>query len=362
MRERRRSILHVDLDPFFVNVERSLDPSLRGRAVVVGGGDDSGLVAAASAEARRAGVRPGQPVAAARRLCPEAVLRPGDLEAYGRVSDEVTAILLTASRRVERPSADEAYVDLTPEGPGAPAPGGAVETIKDELQRRLGLDASFGLASSRLAARIASSWAKPRGFLLVLPGYEASFVARQPLAALGDLPPHLEAALDKAGLGTLGQVAEADEAVLAAAVGPAAAARLREACRGETEEPIAVSAPPAWVQEETAIRDRRADRRALEEIVDALARRACRRLRPFGLLTRQVSVEVRRPGDCLRRSEAFSPGVADDETVAAVVHGLADPLLEPAETVRAVQVRLGRLEPPGSQAPLFLEAFRSVRR
>ena len=122
MKERRRHILHVDLDPFFVNVERSLDASLRGRAVIVGGGDASGLVAVASAEARQAGVVPGQAMAVARRLCPAAVVREGDFETYGRFSEEVSAILLAASRRVERPSADEAYVDLTPEHPGAAAP------------------------------------------------------------------------------------------------------------------------------------------------------------------------------------------------------------------------------------------------
>ena len=119
MKERRRHILHVDLDPFFVNVERSLDASLRGRAVIVGGGDASGLVAVASAEARQAGVVPGQAMAVARRLCPAAVVREGDFETYGRFSEEVSAILLAASRRVERPSADEAYVDLTPEHTGA---------------------------------------------------------------------------------------------------------------------------------------------------------------------------------------------------------------------------------------------------
>lgn len=350
----------MDLDPFFVNVERSLDPSLRGRAVIVGGGQASGLVAVASREARQAGVVPGQTMAAAHRLCPGAVVREGDFETYGRFSDEVSAILLAASRRVERPSADEAYVDLTPEHPGAPV--AAVETIKDELQRRLGLDASLGLASSRLAARIASSWAKPRGLLLVLPGYEASFIARQPLHALSDLPPHLAAALERAGLTTLGQVSESAEPALAAVVGPLVAARLREAARGEGEEPVAVKAPPASLQEEAIIRDRRTDRRAVEEVLDGLARRACRRLKPFGLRTRLVTVEVRRPGDSLRRSETFSPGLADEDTVASVVRALAEPLVEPAGAVRAVQVRLGRLETPGSQAPLFPAAFREAFR
>jgi DNA polymerase IV len=352
VKEKRRSILHVDLDPFFVGVERSLDPSLRGRALVVGGGERSGFVVAASAEAKAAGVRAGQSLAAAREHCPDAVFRPGDLDAYGQMSEQVTSVLLAACRRVERPSADEAYLDLTPESPGAPAPVPVVEGLKDELHRRLGLDASFGLASSRLAARIASSWAKPRGFLLVLPGYEGSFIGRQPLSALEDLPPHLAAALERAGITTLGQVAGADEKTLSDAVG-AAAPRLRRAAEGEDDEPIAVAAPPAWVQEEVTIRDRRNDRAALEDVLEGLVRRACRRLRPYDLRAGLLTVEVRRPSDDLRRSESFSPPRSDDETISLCARELAEPLLEPAATVRSMLVRLGRLAPPVPQSSLF---------
>jgi DNA polymerase-4 len=352
VKEKRRSILHVDLDPFFVGVERSLDPTLRGRALVVGGGERSGFVVAASAEAKAAGVRAGQTLAAARQQCPDAVFRPGDLDAYGRMSEQVTSVLLAACRRVERPSADEAYLDLTPEGPGTSAPVPVVESLKDELHRRLGLDASFGLASSRLAARIASSWAKPRGFLLVLPGYEGSFLGRQPLSALEDLPPHLAAGLERAGIGTLGQISEADDETLAEAVG-AAAPRLRLAARGEDEEPIAVAAPPAWVQEEATIRDRRTDRAALEDVLEGLVRRAARRLRPFDLSAGLLTVEVRRPGDELRRSESLSPPRADEESISERARALAEPLLDPAATVRSLQVRLGRLAPPAPQSSLF---------
>jgi DNA polymerase-4 len=352
VKDRRRSILHVDLDPFFVSVERSLDPSLRGRPVVIGGdGGGLGFVAAASEEARQAGVRVGLPLAQARLACPEAVFRRGDLDAYGRHSEEVTAVLLAASRRVERPSADEAFVDLTVEGPGDVPPVHAAETVRDELQRRLGLDASLGLASSRLAARVASGWAKPRGLLVVLPGYEHSFLAGKPVSALG-LPPHLVAALARASLATVGQVADCEESVLAGAVG-AAAPRLRAAARGEQEPPITVAAPPPFVQEESTIRDRRSDRVALEEIADALARRAARRLKPFRLAARAIGVEVRRAGDAVRRGDAFSPGLSDEDAIAARVRSLLEPLLEPAEGVRSLHVRLARLDPPTTQAPLF---------
>jgi DNA polymerase IV len=362
VKDRRRTILHVDLDPFFVGVERSLDPSLRGRALVVGGGERSGFVVAASGEAKAAGVRPGQTLAAAREQCPDAVIRPGDLDAYGQVSEQVSSVLLSACRRVERPSADEAYLDLTPDSPGAPAPVPIVEGLKDELHRRLSLDASFGLASSRLAARIASSWAKPRGFLLVLPGYEGSFLGRQPLSALEDLPPHLATGLERAGMTTLGQIAAADEKTLIEAVGPVAAPRLRLAARGEDEEPIAVAAPPAWVQEEVTIRDRRTDRTALEDVLEGIVRRACRRLRPFDLRAGLLTVEVRRPNDDLRRSESFSPPRADEETISLRARELAEPLLEPAGTVRSLLVRLGRLSPPVPQSSLFPDLPRPASR
>jgi DNA polymerase IV len=358
VKEKRRSILHVDLDPFFVSVERSLDPGLRGRPVAIGGATGpEGVVAAASAEARAQGVKPGQTVGQAQRLCPGLVLRPGDLETYGRFSVDVTAIFLASSRRVLRPSADEAYLDLTPEGTSGPGPVATAEDIKDQIQRRLGLDASLGLASSKLAARVASRWARPRGLLLVLPGYESSFLGRQPVSFLEELPRDVVAHLAGAGLATLAEVAGADEAKLAAAVGTVLAPRLRAAARGENEEPIPVAAPPAAVHEEATIRDRRSDTAALVDVADGLARRAARRLRPFGLAAEQVAVEVQRAEATARRSETFRFALEEEEAIAAAVGALVGPLLDPAAGVRSVSVRLGRLHAPEPQAALFPGSF-----
>ncbi len=360
MKERRRLVLHVDLESFFVSVERSLDPTLRGRPVVIGGdGGSLGFVAAASEEARAAGVRVGLPLAQAQRLVPQAAFRRGDLDTYGRISEEVTAVLLAASRRVERPSADEAFLELSSEPHNAlphsavraVPPVRAAETIRDELQRRLGLDASLGLASSRLAARIASGWAKPRGLLVVLPGYERSFVGPKPVALLG-LPPHVEAALARAGLTTLGQVAEAEPAALAAAIGPLAQ-QVRAAARGEGEPEIALAAPPAFLQEEAVVRDRRSDTLALAQMADSLARRAARRLKAFRFGAGTITVEVRRATDTERRAVTLGEPTDDEDRVAEAARTLALPLVEPADAVRALLVRVARLGPVGSQAPLF---------
>jgi len=345
-------VLHVDLDPFFVSVERSFDPTLRQRPLIVGGGR-GGVVAAASAEARAAGVTHGQPLALARRLCPDAVVRPGDLEGYARVSDEVTTVLLSVSRRVERPSADEAYVDLTPDTSNAPLPVSAAEHVKDELQRRLRLDMSLGLASSRFAARVASRWARPRGLLVVLPGYESRFLAEQSVAVLPELPPHLEAALANAGIHTIGELIAADEAALTALLGGTTAHRLRQTARGEAEAAIALAAPPTWISEETHIRDRHTDRNAILDVAAGLAVRAARRLRPFDLAAGAVAVSVHRKTQSNRRSEEVRPSVADEATLEQIARKLTLPLLEPAAGIAAVEVRLTRLGRTLPQVPLF---------
>jgi len=269
------------------------------------------------------------------------------------VSEEVGALLVSHSRRFERPSADEAYVDLTPDPARPVAPVPVAESMKDEIQTRLGIDVSLGLAGSRIAARVASAWARPRGLLIVLPGYERSFIAPAPLSFLPDLPPHLAAALSQAGFETLGQVANAPTGALEPVVGAVAAARLRAAAVGDGEDPIPLAAPPAWVQEEVRVRDQRAAREDLFSLLDGLAARAWRRVRAFGVQAGSLTVEVRRGEVGARRSAALQPGLADEETAARVVRGLADPLLEPATGVRGLQLRLGRLAPPPREAPLF---------
>src|SRR5207244_11781990 len=119
------------------------------------------------------------------------------------------------------------------------------------------------------------------------------------------------------------------------------------------EDPLAAAVPPAGVQGDASIRDRSSDRAALLAVIDGLASRACRRLRPFGLSAGTVTVEVRRGEGVARRDEEVDPGLTDPETAAAVARNLAEPILEPAGTVRGVQVRLSRLTVAGPQAPLF---------
>jgi DNA polymerase-4 len=350
-----RRILHIDLDPFFVAVERSLDPTLKNRPVVVGGDGLQGIVAAASAEARAAGVRHGQTIRAARRICPEAVFRPGDLETYSRISQDVTQILLTASRRLERPSIDEVFVELTVDAIDSRQPFRVVDHIQDEIHRRLGLDASFGLASTRLAARIASRFAKPHGLLILLPEHEASFVARQSIDVLSELTPTRLDILNRAGLRTVGDLMSIDRNALISMVGTVTATMLKDLVTPHHEPPLPIVTPPAFIQEEMTIRDRHTDRADLEALVESLCRRALKRIRPFDLRVVAASIDVQSADSRDRRTAHFHDGISDERMLAESLKSLARPLLVSPNAVRVIHLRLGPFASSGPQFTLFPE-------
>jgi DNA polymerase-4 len=335
-----RRILHVDLAPFFVGVERARDHSLRDRALVIGALGERGRVAGVSAEARTAGVEVGQLMALARRLCPEAVFLPGDIETYAHVSDQVTAILTTFTPRVERPSVDEAFADLSPAAGTTRRALATAESLRDVIQQRLGLDCSFGLGSSRLAARIASRWARPRGLLLLWPEHETSFLDRQLLPMLDDLSPGAAATLTQAGITTLGHVRATPPEQLRALLGRAIADGLRASLDPGLAPPIAPIAAPHSVREDHVLRDRAADRVALSRILDGLVLRAAKRLATFQANAQAMSVEVQRGETWLRSTERFCVTTYDVAALQAAAQRLSLSLLDPAVGVRALRVRL----------------------
>src|ERR1700722_19093954 len=172
------SILHVDMDAFFVSVELLERPELRGKPVVVGGRPDQrGVVTAASYEARKYGVHSAMPLRTAGKLCPHAVFLDGHHEKYGLWSDRVATILAKFSPIVEMVSIDEAYLDLAGterlHGPPVAAAHKLLRTITSATE----LPCSAGLATTRLVAKVASDQAKPRRLLWVAPGQEARFLA-----------------------------------------------------------------------------------------------------------------------------------------------------------------------------------------
>ncbi len=171
-----RQIAHFDLDAFFVSVECLLDPSLKGKPLIVGGSSDRGVVAACSYEARKFGIHSAMPIATARKLCPHALFISGTRGQYSKYSRIVTEIIAAKAPLMEKASIDEFYIDLT----GMERffkPFDWVMKLREDIIKETGLPISFGLASNKMIAKIATDEAKPNGFLQVAPGMEQAFLA-----------------------------------------------------------------------------------------------------------------------------------------------------------------------------------------
>lgn len=179
----KRQIVHIDLDSFFVSVERIKDSSLYGKPVLIGGSSDRGVVASCSYEARKFGIHSAMPMKTARRLCPHATIIGGDYGAYSRASHAVTEIIRSSVPLFEKTSIDEFYIDLS----GMDEFFGSYQVATDLRQRVIretGLPISFGLSSSKTVSKIATGQAKPSGQLYVEHGKEKEFLAPLPVGKI----------------------------------------------------------------------------------------------------------------------------------------------------------------------------------
>src|ERR1700739_4834984 len=202
------SILHVDMDAFFVSVELLERPELRGKPVVVGGRPDQrGVVSAASYEARKFGIHSAMPLRTAGRLCPHAVFLDGHHQKYSVWSDRVASILGKFSPIVEMVSIDEAYLDLAGTERLHGPPLAAADKLLRQITRDTLLPCSGGLATTRLVAKVASDQAKPRGLVWVAPGMEARFLAPLPIRKIPGIGEVTERALRALGIATVEQLA-----------------------------------------------------------------------------------------------------------------------------------------------------------
>src|SRR5256884_881778 len=206
--EATASILHVDMDAFFVSVELLDRPELRAKPVVVGGRPDQrAVVSAASYEARKSGIHSAMPLRTAGRLCPHAIFLDGHHEKYGEWSDRVATILAKFSPVVEMVSIDEAYLDLSGTHRLHGPPLAAADRLLRTITQTTSLPCSGGLAATRLVAKVASDQAKPRGLLWVAPGSEERFLAPLSVRRIPGIGEITERALRALGIETVEQLA-----------------------------------------------------------------------------------------------------------------------------------------------------------
>lgn len=201
-------VLHVDMDAFFAAIEIRDDPGLRGLPVIVGGGSRRGVVATASYEARKFGVRSAMPGYIAKKKCPDGIFVSPRMSAYVEVSRQLMEIFERYSPTVEPLSLDEAFLEMTGAEKLFGTPREMAEKIAQDIRTDLRLTGSVGVATSKFVAKIASDFKKPDGITVVEPGTEKEFLAPLPIRRIWGVGPKAGASLERLGLKTIGDIAE----------------------------------------------------------------------------------------------------------------------------------------------------------
>jgi DNA polymerase IV len=348
------SILHVDMDAFFVSVELLERPELRGKPVIVGGQPNQrGVVTAASYEARKFGVHSAMPLRTAGRLCPHAVYLDSRHAKYSEWSDRVATILAKFSPIVEMVSIDEAYLDLSGTERLHGPPLAATDKLLRTITRTTGLPCSGGLATTRLVAKVASDQAKPRGLLWVAPGSEARFLAPLCVRKIPGIGEVTERALRALSIETVEQLAAQPLEKLEKVFGQWGTALYRKARGGDSYEFI-IDAEPKSISHNHTFGEDTDDPAALAAMLSHLSQKACKRLREAGLATRTLTLTIRYIGfDTYTRSKTLTEPTQLDADIFAVFQNLLREHRDHSRKIRLLGVSLSGLTHGAEQLDLL---------
>ena len=354
------------MDAFFVSVEELFDPSLKGKAVVVGGRPDQrGVVSAASYEARKFGVHSAMPLRTAARLCPHAVFVDGHPGRYREYSHRVFAVLNRFSPVVEMASIDEAYLDVTGTERLLGPPLAAAHRLHETMKRETQLNCSIGISASRMVAKVASDQAKPNGVLWILPGCEAAFLAPLDVRRIPGVGKVTEKNLHDLGIRKVGDLARLEEGFLENRFGKwglALAGKSRGLdAGGWFDSEIGEAGDPKSISHEHTFNEDTADPQVLEATLTRLSEMVARRLRDHRLHARTVQIKLRYSDfTTLTRAHSLSHPTQLDTELIAESRALFRANWKKGATVRLLGVHAGNLERTEGQLDL-LEGERSER-
>lgn len=344
-----RKIIHVDMDAFFASVEQRDDPSLRGKPLAVGGSSGRGVVAAASYEARKFGVRSAMPSTRAARLCPELIFKPPRFEVYKHVSNQIRAIFLDYTPHVEPLSLDEAYLDVTADLKGIGSATRIARDIRRRIQEQTQLTASAGVSYNKFLAKLASDQNKPDGLCVIRPGEGAQFVAGLPVSRFHGVGPRGAEKLAALGIKTGADLVQHDLAFLRAHFGSFADYLFR-AARGIDLRTVRANRIRKSIGGERTFSENIIDsnhlRQTMDTIVDSVWDRIERAGAPHGPARgRTVTLKLRYADFCtLTRARSVSPRVADKAMFAQIGHALLAELMPLPQPVRLMGLTLSALE------------------
>ena len=339
-----RKIIHVDMDAFFASVEQRDHPELRGRPVAVGGSSGRGVVAAASYEARKFGVKSAMPSVTAKRLCPDLVFCKSRFDVYREVSRQIRAIFHHHTDLVEPLSLDEAYLDVTEDRLGIGTATRIAQMIRQEIRAKTQLTASAGVSYNKFLAKLASDQNKPDGICVIRPGMGADFVQSLPIRRFHGVGPRAEEKMQRLGIATGADLAAKDMAWLTANFG-SFGEYLYRATRGIDLRPVRSSRTRKSVGgERTFHQDQHAPdelRETLERIVDIVWERI-ERAQARG---RTVTLKLKY-NDFTLNTRAKSVGhlVADKAEFAAIGRELLESELPLPRPIRLMGLTLSSLD------------------
>lgn len=341
---RRKCIMHVDMDAFYVSVELRTRPELMGRPVIVGFPADRSVVLSASYEARAFGVKSAMPMAVAARMCPHAVIIEPRHKLYYEVSAQLMGIFESITELVEPLSVDEAFLDVTGAIRRLGAPKGIGEMIRRQVSSELGITASVGIAESKFVAKIASTRCKPDGLLMIAPDETVPYLHSLPVGALWGVGAKTAEVLARMGIRTVADVAATPVSSLKKMLG-ATGEHVHQLSWGIDPRPVTpVRLEKSIGAEETFAVDT-ADDALLHRELLRLSHRTAARLRSSGMVARTVALKLRFADySTITRSRTVQTPVDSAQLIYAVALQLLESVGDRAMTVRLVGVRAEQLE------------------
>jgi DNA polymerase-4 len=287
------AILHVDMDAFFASVELLERPDARGKPAIVGHAGGRGVVTSATYEARRYGVRSAMPMSQALRLCPNAIILPPHYERYTEYSRRVMDIFHEVTPLVEPLSIDEAFLDVSGARRLLGSPRRIAELIRSRVREETGLTCSVGVAATKFMAKLASGRAKPDGLLVIPRAETLSFLRPLPVGALWGVGASTQSALERMGLLTVADLADAPLHVLQKAVGEASGRKLHDLANGRDPRRVVTESREKSIGHENTFGTDVADPDVLRRELLRLSGRVGERLRTHGMVARTVAIKVR---------------------------------------------------------------------
>jgi DNA polymerase-4 len=337
--DRGPRVAHLDADAFYVSIELTRRPELRGLPVVVSGTGPRAVVTTASYEARKYGVGSAMPASRARRLCPQAVFLAPDFTTYRAVSRKMMELVRSHVERVEVVGLDEAYLDLT----GLHSPNAAMRRLVAEIERATQLTCSVGIGPNKLVAKVASDAEKPAGFVVLTREQACERFAQSPPGLIPGIGPKTAARLAELGLQTLAAVAAAPEERLTARFGPNLGRQLQRRARFESDGEVGAARKVVSESRERTFDHDISDFAQLTESLRAMTRSLCDSLARNARSGRTIGIKVRLDDwTTITRARTIGEPTCEYETVAAVALAL---LTEnaPQRPVRLLGVRVAGL-------------------